>query len=118
MSSWGDILPEQLGGDILMDQQHPLPRPLTTPLSREQDRPAGAGSESGGFGSREGSAAGGSPTLESFTGSRCDGNWRLCWLWAAYQSVCRARAAPPIVGGSIGATDGTCSAPLRGGAHD
>jgi len=24
MSSWGDILTEQLGGDILMDQQHAL----------------------------------------------------------------------------------------------
>ena len=38
MSSWGDILTEQLGDDILMDQQQPLTRPLTTLLSREQYR--------------------------------------------------------------------------------
>jgi len=118
MGSWEDTFTDQLRADIFIDQQHPLTRPLTTPLSREQDRPAGAGSESGGFGSREGSAAGGSPTLESFTGSRCDANWRLCWLWAAYQSVCRARAAQPIVGESIGATDVTCSTPLRRASHD
>src|SRR5215470_3838639 len=28
LSSWGDILTEQLGGDILMDQQHPGARVL------------------------------------------------------------------------------------------
>src|SRR5215467_4947388 len=28
LSSWGDILTEQLGGDILMDQQHPGTRVL------------------------------------------------------------------------------------------
>ena len=38
MSSWDDILTEQLTHDISIDQQQPLTQPLTTPLSREQDR--------------------------------------------------------------------------------
>ena len=39
MSPWGDILTEQLGGDILMEQQQRVDRPL-------DDAPvAGAGSD-------------------------------------------------------------------------
>src|SRR6266849_6609463 len=44
MSSWGDILTEQLGGDILMDQQQIPERSLTMTLSRGQHRAPEQGS--------------------------------------------------------------------------
>jgi len=79
MGSWGDTFTEQLRGDIFIDQQQPLTRPLTTPCPGCRIA-AGAGSEPGGLGSREGSGAGGSTMLGSFRGF---------WMPAAWGRVMR-----------------------------
>src|SRR3970040_726571 len=88
MSSWGDILTEQLGEGILLDQQQPLTPPLTTPPV------PGAGSPQEPDQSRAVSAPGRAPGpaarrrwgLSGGLDTRCmgprDANWREGCLWA------------------------------------
>jgi len=82
MGSWEDTFTDQLRADIFIDQQHPLTWPLTTPLSREQDRRAsriraGRSRLQGGLRGRRLDDAG---VFQGVLDGRCmgprDANWR------------------------------------------